>query len=388
MTGAPTELRGESAEPSAAGRIDASPSFLRALRGIWLFTWRTQLAYGRLPMKLAGLLVLPVLVFFTTLTAQNWLQRYSPLGNPATQADILSRRLARANAGLQPDQRKKVEQIFTEEFAQTEKDLGPIESSQSGNSVQQVRECYTRIGSRLKPVLDDKQLTQFHNFETRTLNFVEQRANEPRWSWTAPFYHWLVDFYFFVILPLTCVRACGALIRDELQGSTLGFLITRPLSRGRLLVLKYLAQTTWLQVVLLIETLLIFGVGGIRHIPDLGSLLLLFLPVQFLAVFAWSGLGTTLGLISSRYVALALVYGLVVEMGIGRIPTNINTLSLMRHLKMLLAHNPALQSLYDWTGGGALLPVGALIIATAIFIGLAVLLFTFREYHRAAEMPK
>lgn len=388
MTESPTESRAPSLDPAESGRIDTSPSILRAFRGVWLFTWRTQLAFGRLPMKLVGLLVLPVLVFFTTLTAQNWIQRYSPLGNPTTQVHILSRMLLHANAELQPDQSKQLQTIFAEEFARTEKDLGPIESSQSSESVQLVRECYTRIGSRLKPVLNDKQLTQFHNFETRTLNFVEQRANEPRWSWTAPFYHWLVDFYFFVILPLTCVRACGALIRDELQGSTLGFLITRPLSRGRLLVLKYLAQTAWLQVVLLIETLLIFAVGGIRHIPDLGSLLLLFLPVQFLAVFAWSGLGTTLGLISSRYVALALVYGLVVEMGIGRIPTNINTLSLMRHLKTLLAHNPALQSLYEWTGGGAMLPVGALIIAITIFIGLAVLLFTFREYHRATEMPK
>lgn len=339
-------------------------------------------------MKLVGLLVLPVLIYITTLTAQNWLQRYSPLGHSSSQMNILSRSLARAHADLQPDQREKVEQIFAEEFARTEKALGPIESSQAGDTVQQVKECYTRIGNRLKIVLDDKQLRQFQNFENSTLNFVERRANEPRWSWTAPFYHWLVDFYFLIILPLTCVRATGALIRDELQANTLGFLITRPLSRGRLLVLKYLTQTAWLQMVLLIETLLIFAVGEFRHIPNLGSLFLLFMAAQFLAVFAWSALGTTLGLISSRYIALALVYGLVVEMGIGRIPTNINTLSVMRHLKTLLSHNPALQGLYDWSGGGTMLSVGALILSTAIFMGFAFLLFTFREYHRATEMPK
>lgn len=388
MTASSIDSPEKLSRPPADEIASVHPSFFSALRGIWLFTWRTQLSWNRLPMKVIGLLVMPVLIYVTTLTAQTWIQRYSPLGNAATQVNILSRRLERANAGLKNDQRRQMEQIFFEEFAQTEKILGPIDSSKAGDSTQQVRECYTRIGNRLKSVLDEKQLTQFRNFETRTLNFTEQRANEPRWSWTAPFYHWLVDFYFFVILPFTCIRASGALIRDELQANTLGFLITRPLRRARLLTLKYLSETAWLQIVLLIETLLIFAAGAMRHIPDLGSLLLLFLAAQFLAVFAWSALGAALGLITSRYIALALVYGLVVEMGIGRIPTNINTLSLMRHLKTLLAHNPALQGIYDWSGGGTMLSVGALVISSAIFLGFASLLFTFREYHRASEMPK
>ena len=75
-------------------------------------------------------------------------------------------------------------------------------------------------------------------------------------------------------------------------------------------------------------------------------------------------------------------------MGIGRIPTNINTLSLVRHLKTLLAHNPALQKLYDWNGAGVLLSIGALVFAAGLFLTLGALLFTFREYHQTAEMQK
>jgi hypothetical protein len=132
----------------------------------------------------------------------------------------------------------------------------------------------------------------------------------------------------------------------------------------------------------------LLGAGALREIPALGSLLPLFLAAQFLAVPAWSALGLLLGQITKRYLPLAVVYGLIVELGIGDIPTNINTLSLLRHLKTLLSCNPALQSIYQWTGKGVLFSESALLLAAALFLTLAAILFTFREYHAAAEMHK
>jgi ABC-type transport system involved in multi-copper enzyme maturation permease subunit len=205
---------------------------------------------------------------------------------------------------------------------------------------------------------------------------------------SAPFYHWLVDVYFFIILPLSCVRGCGALMRDELQADTLGFLVTRPASRARLLCVKYLSQLAWLQILLLTETLLLFGVGAGRQIPELGGLLPLFVAVQLLAVPAWSALGTLLGQLTSRYMAIGLVYGAIVEMGIGRIPTNINALSIMRHLKTLLSRNEALQPIYDWPADGAWLSICALVIAPILFLGVAAVLFSSMEYLPASEMQK
>jgi hypothetical protein len=95
-----------------------------------------------------------------------------------------------------------------------------------------------------------------------------------------------------------------------------------------------------------------------------------------------------LGQVTKRYMALAMVYGLIVEMGIGSIPTNINTLSLMRHLKTLLAHNAALQNIYEWSVNRIPVSMGALALATGIFLSLAMLLFTFKEYHHTVEMQK
>jgi hypothetical protein len=366
------------------------PTWAGAWRGIWLFTWRSQLSWQRLPVTLALLLVLPLLVYLTTLPRQSWSRRFRFLGNPRMQVSVLATRLTRADGALQPQQQVQLLRIFEEEFARTEEDWPSMDSAEANIESQkaQIKTCYQRIHLRVRPVLDDSQFAVFQTFESREVQLRQERIREPAWGRTGAFYHWLIDFYFFVVLPLNCVRACGALIRDELQADTLGFLVTRPMSRARLLVLKYLAQTTWLQLVLLLETLLLFVAGSLRQIPNLNVLLPLFLAAQVLAVPAWSALGLFFGQVTNRYMAMAVVYGLIVEMGIGRIPTNINTLSLMRHLKTLLSHNPALQTIYEWSAGGVPLAVAALVLAPVLFLTAAALLFTFREYHPTAEMQK
>ena len=133
------------------------------------------------------------------------------------------------------------------------------------------------------------------------------------------------------------------------------------------MLLKYLCPSRVAGNGGLVEALLLLGAGASRAIPQLGSLLPLFLAAQFLAVPAWCALGLFLGQVTKRYLPMALVYGLIVELGIGDIPTNINTLSLMRHLKTLLSHDAALQSLYQWTGSGVVLPVAALMLGARPF---------------------
>jgi hypothetical protein len=370
------------------------PGFFNALKAIWLTTWKSQWTLARLPMRVGGMLALPALVLITVVGPGRWLQRHAQFGDPDQQLNAFFRHLDHRGIPVEDAQRNSVRQILIEEYTQAQNTFhempGETPEARKDRLESIVNACGTKILQRAGGVFNDVQMREFHIWEERNRAAILARlgATQTPWSRTAPFYHWLIDLYFFILLPLTCVRGCGALIRDELQADTLGFLVTRPISRARLLVVKYISQVAWLEMVLLAETLLLFAAGATREIPDLGTLLPLFLGVQILAIPAWCGLGVLLGQITTRYMAAALIYGVVVEMGIGQIPTNINTLSLLRHIETLLSQNRALQEVFNWEAGGTWMAVLALVLAPAVFVGVAAFLFSFLEYHATAEMQK
>lgn len=386
----------QSPPTTAGGHASLSPTFFGALRGIWLFTWRSRLTWRRMPAAILVLLVLPALIYLTMSSPESWSRRHPLLGNPGPRVKALARKLRQAEVPLEAQQNRDVMVIFGDEFARAERAWRETKTPDSNTAGEkaQIKACYERISKRLEEVLDDRQLAQWQTLRRQLVSEGGDGTNrQPSgfvsgWGRTSPFYHWLIDFYFFVILPLSCVGACGALIREELQNDTLGFLTTRPLTRAKLMIVKYLSQSAWLQIVVLVQALLLFGAGSLKQIPGLGTLLPLFLAIQFVSVFTWSALGALLGLVSKRYMAIALLYGFIVEMGIGRIPTNVNTLSMIRHLKSLLAHNAALQEVYEWPMRGIPFSIAALALGTVVFLSLAAFMFTFKEYHHTAEMQK
>jgi hypothetical protein len=371
------------------------PTFVGALRGMWLFTWKSRLTWRRMPAALLVLLILPALIYLTMRSPESWSRHHPLVGNPGTPVKSFGRKLKAAQMPLEAQQNRDVMEIFADEYAQAERAWRQTKTPDSVTTGQsaQIKACYDRISKRLEGVLDDRQFALWQTYKRQLISENGNGGNErnavlPGWGRTSPFYHWLIDFYFFVILPLSCVGACGALIREELQTDTLGFLTTRPLTRATLIVAKYFSQSAWLQIILLVQALLLFAAGSLRQIPGLGGLILLFLAIQFIAVLTWSALGAFLGLVTKRYMAIALLYGFIVEMGIGRIPTNINTLSMIRHLKSLLAHNAALQEVYEWPMRGVAFSLAALCLGTVIFLSLAAFMFTFKEYHHTGEMQK
>jgi hypothetical protein len=366
------------------------PSFLGAWRGIWLFTWRSRFAWRHLPVGLLKLLALPALIYLTTSSTRSWSRHHPWAGDPRSEISGFARRLGRAGLPLQPEQQEQLLAILTEEYAQANTDEQEQPGTEAGSDHRGalIQATYKRIADRARTVLDDAQFDRFQTMQKARMQQSLLRPSGPSWGRTGAFYHWLVDVYFFVVLPLGCVAACGTLIREELQADTLGFLTTRPVSRGRLVLAKYLSTCAWLQLVVVVEAALVFASGALREMPALGTLLPRFLLVQAIAVMAWSALGAFFGLVTRRYMALALVYGVIVELGIGRIPTNINTLSLMRHLKTLLAHDASLQGVFDWSAQGTTLSLAALAVGTVLFLTLAAVMFTFVEYHHTTEMQK
>lgn len=382
--------------PSREKVVVLRPGFLRAWRGIWSFTWRTQFNMGRWPGLLVTLLAIPLLAYFTLETLKLLTTRYEWREQPRQQVEELKASLNAAQARLERGAGTKISQIILEEQnrlptaepAAEAKGALPFSEEAIQEQIEQARACHERIAQRVRPLLNAKQFDLFQKLRERKIEEAVTTIKKFNLQALRPFYRWLIDFYFLLVLPLYCLSACGSMIRDELQGDTLGFLTTRPVGRARLFLIKYLCQIIWLQGLAAVHGLLLFGAGFARDVPGVGALMGLFLGAQFLAVMAWGALSALLGLITRRYLVLGIVYGFVVELGIGRIPTNINSLALTRHLQALLSQNPLLGQLYEWAPQETWFSVGMLLLATAIFLGIATALFKFREYHHAAEMQR
>ncbi|MBO36008.1 MAG: hypothetical protein CMO64_07445 [Verrucomicrobiales bacterium] len=202
------------------------------------------------------------------------------------------------------------------------------------------------------------------------------------------FFGWVIGFYFLTIVPLTCLNVCGSMVREEAAANTLCFFTTRPLKRSEMFLLFYLGNAAWLQLLFAIFTVLLFGIGFLHGIPGLMKLLPLMLATQFLAIMAWSALCAMLGMAHPRYIVVGILYGLLVEIGIANIPTNIHNLALSHHIQTLLSTHSEVELMFNWTPGSmpiALLCLGA---ATMIFLLLGAALFTWRELLPAQAAPE
>lgn len=205
---------------------------------------------------------------------------------------------------------------------------------------------------------------------------------------TGAFLDWTVHLYLDLLIPLYCLVVCGGMIRDEVQDDTLGFLITRPSTRARLYLAKYLCQMPWLQAVALVNGALLMLVGLRVGVPEWGALAWRVLLAGGVAVLVYGALGGLFGLLTRRYIVLGLVYGFIVEVGIGHIPTNINSLSMLRHVQTLLAGSRTVADRYDWSSAGAGTGVLIMLGATVMALTAGAVLFTWKELQPGQEAPK
>ena len=202
------------------------------------------------------------------------------------------------------------------------------------------------------------------------------------------FYMFTVDFYILLVLPITCLTVFGGMVRDDLQEDTVCFLLTRPMKRWQFFLTKYLSHLAWTQITTAL-TLLAFALAGtLRGVDDVPNLIFTLLIIQIPAVVVYGAISSLMGLTTKKYLVFGIIYGFVVEFGIGQIPTNINTLAMTNHLKSLLAKYPPLSEHLGVEPGSSLTAVTAIAAVTIVFLVISSVLFTMREYNHSDEMSK
>ena len=202
------------------------------------------------------------------------------------------------------------------------------------------------------------------------------------------FYMFTVDFYILLVLPITCLTVFGGMVRDDLQEDTVCFLLTRPMKRWQFFLTKYLSHLAWTQITTAL-TLLAFALAGtLRGVDNVPSLIFALLMIQIPAIVVYGAISSLMGLTTKKYLVFGIIYGFVVEFGIGQIPTNINTLAMTNHLKSLLAKYPPLSEHLGVEPGSSLTAAAAIAAVTIVFLVISSVLFTMREYNHSDEMSK
>ena len=204
--------------PPREKTVVLQPGFLRAWQGIWLFTWKSQFTWRRLPGLLVTLLAIPLLACFTIEPLKQLTSRYDWRVEPQRQLNEFKASAASSSVPLPRGFSSKLTQIIAEEQNRVQ----PAQPSDNPASrkriseeaiagqIEQARACSDRIGQRVQPLLDARQSELFRQFQQRKLEEAFETIRKFNLQELRPFYRWLVDFYFLLVLPLYCLAVCGS----------------------------------------------------------------------------------------------------------------------------------------------------------------------------------
>lgn len=196
------------------------------------------------------------------------------------------------------------------------------------------------------------------------------------------FLPWAAQFYVCFLVPVLAFLSAAGTVRDDLQAGSVDYLFTRPVRRPTFLVLRYVAHVICAQFDFLLSFGTIVAIGAYWNVPGLGAAIPVLLLGQILTVVAFSAFGFLCAMLTSRYVIVGLLYGGLIEVGLGNVPTQLSRFSMVRQsLSVMSPIFDGRSSGFPLPGESLSIPAASLLllgIATAM-LGVAALIFSRRE---------
>jgi ABC-2 type transport system permease protein len=187
------------------------------------------------------------------------------------------------------------------------------------------------------------------------------------------------------VLPLVALFYATALVADEVEGRTLTYLVTRPITRPAIFAGKFAAYLVTTLCLTLPSCVLAFalllGTSGAAGLGAAAVDLLRDLGVLALTLLVYGALFALLGVLLKRPVIPGLVFLYGWEL-LANLPGYLPRLTLTAWLRSLVSHRPAQEGLaglfQQVLPPAQALPV--LLAATALFLYAAARIFSAREY--------
>jgi len=197
----------------------------------------------------------------------------------------------------------------------------------------------------------------------------------------------LMVFFLQFLIVILALFYGTSIVSEEVEGKTLPYLSSRPLSRASIIIGKYLSSLAVTSIILVSTLLISYFILNLDRDFQLQDIwtIVRYALVLLLGLAAYLSFFTFLSTWLVRPILLGLVFGFGWENVIQYFPGTTQKLSIVHYLKSLLPQYSSasgrlsflfirLEPTADW------LAVLILVLITAVFLALAALLFTFKEY--------
>jgi ABC-2 type transport system permease protein len=192
-------------------------------------------------------------------------------------------------------------------------------------------------------------------------------------------------YYVRNVLPLAALFYATSLVADEVEGKTLTYLLTRPVTRPSVLLGKFLAYVATTLALTLPATVVTFfllvtvhGFSGVGPaVPDL----LRDLGAMSLTLVVYGAFFTLLGVLLRRPMIPGLLFLFVWEL-LANLPGYLPRLTLSAWARSLVRHRPPEEGFSGLFAQVLPWDLSLLVLsgATVVFLGLAFWIFAGREY--------
>lgn len=217
------------------------------------------------------------------------------------------------------------------------------------------------------------------------IKFV-QYLNENIWMRDISIFSNIIIFFYLQFLILILALFFGSSVcSEEIEGKTLTYLTTRPIPKSNLILGKYAAYTLLVVLMVNIGVIFSFVILNIDHLYDFSLYKILFRDMSVLTIglICYTAFFTAVGTILKKSILFGLIFGFGWENIIQYFPGSTQRFTIVHYLKSLLPQPRGgrfsflLFRLEPSSTGTAIL---MLLLITAVFLGIACLLFSQKEY--------
>lgn len=195
----------------------------------------------------------------------------------------------------------------------------------------------------------------------------------------------IMTFYLQFIILILALFFGTSVCSEELEGRTLPYLNTRPISKASFILGKYAAYTLLAVFMTVVGVFLCFFILNLNQLGDFSLYKILFrdTAVLILGLICYTSLFTFIGTFLKRSIMFGLIFSFGWENVIQYFPGSTQRFAVVHYLKSLLPSPPQGRFsflLFRLEPTPPLLSVVMLFLITAFFLGLACLVFSFKEY--------